>query len=39
MIDDNYPKYIVTLDQQKLPNKDGIKHIQAWNFENELSKL
>ena len=39
MIDDNYPKYIVTLDQQKLPNKDGIKHIQAWNFENELSRL
>lgn len=39
MIDDNYPKYVVTLDQQKLPNKKGIKHIQVWNFENELSKL
>ncbi len=39
MINDNYPKYIVTLDQQKFPNKDGIRHVQAWNLESELSKL
>jgi predicted AAA+ superfamily ATPase len=31
-IDDNYEKIVVSLDDIALPSKEGIKHIQAWNF-------
>jgi predicted AAA+ superfamily ATPase len=31
-ISDHYEKIIVTLDDLKLPNKNGIKHIQAWDL-------
>lgn len=32
MIDDNYEKLIVSLDDVEFPSKEGINHIQAWNF-------
>lgn len=32
VIDDNYEKWVVSLDDVLLPSKDGIKHIQAWNL-------
>ncbi len=38
-IKDNYPKYVVTMDEFKFPSKDGITHIQAWNFYKELAKF
>lgn len=31
-IDDNYEKIVVSLDDFKLPSKEGIKHIQAWEL-------
>ena len=31
-IKDNYDKYVVTMDEIRFPSKEGIKHIQAWNF-------
>jgi predicted AAA+ superfamily ATPase len=31
-IDDHYEKIIVSLDDVEFSNKNGIKHIQAWNF-------
>lgn len=33
-IDDNYEKYLVSLDDITLPSKEGIRHIQAWNFDS-----
>lgn len=31
-IPDNYEKMVVSLDDIQLPEKEGIKHILAWNF-------
>jgi len=31
-ISDNYEKVVVSLDDITFPHRDGIKHIQAWNF-------
>ncbi|MCH7414426.1 ATP-binding protein [Belliella sp. R4-6] len=33
-INDNYPKIIVSLDDVSLPQKNGIIHAQAWEFED-----
>jgi predicted AAA+ superfamily ATPase len=35
-ISDNYEKYIVTLDDLTFSSKKGIRHIQAWNFTEQL---
>lgn len=35
-IQDNYPKIVVSLDDIKLPDNEGIHHIQAWNFQEFL---
>lgn len=35
-ISDNYEKYIVTLDDLTFPSNRGIRHIQAWNFSEQL---
>ncbi len=31
-VPDNYEKFIVSLDDLLMPNRNGIRHIQAWNF-------
>lgn len=31
-IQDNYEKWVVSLDSVALPSKDGIRHIQAWKL-------
>lgn len=31
-INDNFEKFVVSLDDITLPSKEGIKHIQAWNL-------
>lgn len=36
LIKDNYPKFVVSLDDMLLPSRNGIEHIQAWNLKNEL---
>ncbi len=34
-IDDNFEKWVVTLDELQYPIYEGIRHIQAWNLKNE----
>ena len=38
VINDNFEKVVVSLDEITLPLKGGIKHIQAWELENYLMK-
>ena len=35
-ISDNYEKYIITLDDLTFPSNKGIRHIQAWNFSEQI---
>ncbi len=37
-INDNFEKLVVSLDDIALPSKGGIKHIQAWNLGEYLTK-
>ncbi|MBO4964517.1 MAG: ATP-binding protein [Prevotella sp.] len=32
-IPDNYDKYVVSLDEIRLPSRNGIKHVRAWEFQ------
>ncbi len=32
LISDNYEKVVVSLDDIRLPQKNGIKHEQIWKF-------
>lgn len=36
-IKDNYPKVVVSMDDVVLPSRNGISHVQAWEFENYLA--
>ena len=38
-IDDNYEKWVVSLDDINFPLRAGIRHIQAWHLEAEITKL
>ena len=38
-ISDHYPKIIVSMDEVQLPSKNGISHVQAWNFETYLQNF
>ncbi len=38
LIDDNFEKYVVTLDDYKVPTNEGIKHISAWDLDQLLDK-
>jgi len=38
LIDDNFDKYIVSMDNYKIPNNEGIKHISAWNLDMILNE-
>jgi predicted AAA+ superfamily ATPase len=31
-INDNYPKFVVSLDPVSFGNRQGISHIRAWDF-------
>lgn len=35
-IPDNYPKIVVSMDDVTLPTRNGILHVQSWDFENFL---
>jgi len=35
-ITDNYEKWVVSLDDFALPSNNGIRHIQAWNLNNQI---
>ncbi len=38
-IPDNLPKILVTADDYVLPNRNGIFHVQAWNFEEKMKQI
>jgi len=38
LIDDNFDKYVVSMDDYKIPTNEGIEHISAWNLDDFLSK-
>ena len=38
LISDNYPKYVVSMDEASLQNKDGIMHVHAWDFGKLISE-
>lgn len=38
LIKDNFPKTVVSLDEMSFGNRNGIKHMTAWEFEKELEK-
>lgn len=38
-INDNYPKIIVSLDDIALPQKNGIIHVQGWEFEDLANQI
>ena len=35
-IQDHYEKWIISLDNEVQPSKDGIRHVQAWNLDSLL---
>lgn len=38
LIEDNFDKYVVSMDDYKIPTNEGIEHISAWNLDNFLSQ-
>ncbi len=39
LIDDNFDKYVVSVDDHKIPTNEGIEHISAWELEDLLNSL
>lgn len=39
LIDDNFDKYVVSMDEYKVPTHEGIEHIAAWNLDAKLLPL
>jgi predicted AAA+ superfamily ATPase len=39
LIADNFDKYVVSMDDYKIPTNEGIEHISAWNLEDFLNSL
>jgi predicted AAA+ superfamily ATPase len=37
LIDDNFDKYVVSMDDYKIPTNEGIEHISAWKLEDLLN--
>jgi hypothetical protein len=37
LIDDNFDKYVVSIDDYKIPTNEGIEHISAWNLDKILA--
>ena len=38
LIKDNFEKYVVSLDDYKIPTNEGIDHIAAWDLDEILIK-
>ncbi len=39
LIEDNFDKYVVSMDDYKIPTNEGIEHISAWDLDNFLSSI
>ena len=38
LIDDNFDKYVVSMDDYKIPTNEGVEHISAWNLDGYLNE-
>jgi len=38
LIDDNFDKFVVSMDNYKIPTNEGVEHVSAWNLDEFLSK-
>lgn len=38
LIEDNFDKYVVSMDDYTFPSNEGIEHISAWNLEDILNR-
>ena len=38
LIEDNFDKYVVSMDDYKIPTNEGIEHISAWNLDDFLNE-
>ena len=38
LIDDNFDKYVVSMDDYKIPTNEGIEHISAWDLDAILNR-
>ena len=36
LVQDNYEKWLISLDDIKFPSRDGIEHVQAWELSAKL---
>ena len=36
--EDNFDKYVVSMDDYKIPTNEGIEHVSAWNLDEILNK-
>lgn len=39
LIDDNFDKYVISMDDYKIPSNEGIEHISAWDLEERLERF
>lgn len=39
LIDDNFDKYVVSMDDYNIPTNEGIEHISAWKLQDLLNSL
>ena len=37
LIEDNFDKYVVSMDDYKMPTNEGIEHVSAWNLDEILN--
>ncbi|OPZ99313.1 MAG: hypothetical protein BWY72_00411 [Bacteroidetes bacterium ADurb.Bin416] len=37
LIDDNFDKFVVSMDDYKIPTNEGVEHISAWNLDDFLN--
>lgn len=38
LIDDNFDKFVVSMDDYKIPTNEGVEHISAWNLDGFLNE-
>ncbi len=39
LIDDNFDKYVVSMDDYRIPSNEGVDHLAAWKLDSFLGKL
>ncbi len=39
LIDDNFDKYVVSMDDYRIPTNEGVEHLSAWELDSLLDKV